>query len=478
MNTIVPVILAGGTGSRLWPVSRAQHPKPFIQLANGQSLLEKVYNRACHFAQAPEIITITNKEYYFKCKAEYEKNLSNNNIFLLEPARRNTAPAIIFSALKVLATYGADAILLILPADHLVENISSFAAHCEQAFAIAEANKLVSFGIKPIFPETGYGYIECGPVYSSSNCHIVSRFIEKPKLQEAETYLQSQSYLWNSGMFCFKARILLQEFARHAPELLAAIKKCWDISQTNITNPSIIELEEQSFNLIQDISIDYALMEKSKEIVAIACDFDWRDIGSWEAFKQLLPADQDGNTIVGNAISIDAKNNFIYSENKIVASIGVDNLTIVDTPDALLVAHRNHSQDVKQVVQILQSQAHKSYLTHRTVIRPWGSYTVLEEGPAFKIKRIIVKPHAALSLQSHQHRSEHWVVVEGSAKVINGPEEYLLKTNESTFVPMQTPHRLSNPNDTVLVIIEVQTGSYLEEDDIRRYEDTYGRDSN
>lgn len=480
-NPFIPVILSGGTGSRLWPISRESHPKPFIKLPDGYTLLQKTFLRAIHLPDVHDIITLTNKEYYLKTKADYEKYLTANHhitlSYLLEPYARNTAPAICLAALKVLAMYGPDAIMLVLPADHLIENLEVFIADCKRAFAIAKENAIVTFGVKPTYPETGYGYIEYHREQASHpGCYRVKRFVEKPGLQLAKKYSQSEKYLWNTGMFCFKAGVFLQELKKHANALLACGKAC--LAQTEKTNKSkqIYLLDKESYAGFDHISIDYALMEKSTEIAVITSRFDWQDIGSWEAYKKLYAADQNGNTILGNAILIDSQDNLIHSEGRMVASIGINNLAVIDTPDALLITHRNLSQEVKQVVAHLKKTAHESYLHPRTVIRPWGSYTVLEEGPAYKIKRIVVKPRASLSLQLHEHRSEHWVVVEGEANVTNGGEIYQLHVNESTFVPMKTPHRLSNTTDKNLIIIEVQTGAYLGEDDIKRLDDTYGRE--
>lgn len=474
-DILVPVILSGGTGSRLWPVSRESHPKPFIKLPDGESLLQKTYLRANYLAHTAEIITLTNKEYYLKSKAEYDAATTAQSIpnsFLLEPLARNTAPAVAFAALKAVATHGHDAILLVLPADHLVADMELFSQYAAKAHALAKANKLVTFGITPRFAETGFGYIERGDALPEGGHHAI-RFVEKPNAALAESYVQSKRYLWNAGMFCFKASTVLQQLEQHAPALLNAIKTCWDASVK--TNTSAIELDAKTFADISDISIDYALMEKSSDIAVIECDFDWQDIGSWEAYKNMFSADKDGNTVMGETVLIDSHDNFIHSDHRMIAAIGINHLAVIDTPDAILITDRNRTQDVKHVVQALKNKSHASYLTHRTVIRPWGSYTVLEEGTSFKIKRIVVKPKASLSLQLHHHRSEHWVVVEGTAKVVNGDKEYLLQTNESTFVPVETKHRLSNPGDKDLIMIEVQTGSYLGEDDIVRFEDTYGR---
>ncbi len=476
-NKIIPIILSGGAGARLWPISRESHPKPFITLPDGQCLLQKTFARACQFTAAAEIMTITNKEYYLKSRAEYEAAgihpypaLS----FLLEPFARNTSAAIALAALKIKQQYGADTIMLVLPADHLITPITAFTAYCQQAFTLAAEGKLVTFGITPSAPETGYGYIECGDVLTANACRA-QRFVEKPTPEVAASYLASGNFLWNSGMFCFQAGTILDQIAKHSPEIMQHATICWEASQQKNTNPDVMQLDEATFANIPSISIDYAVMENSDDIAVIKCDIDWQDIGSWEAYKKLFTADDRGNTILGEAILIDSENNFIHSQTRMVTSIGISNLAIIDTPDAMLITQRDRVQDVKQLVQTLKSNAHESYLTHKTVHRPWGSYTVLEEGPCFKIKRIEVKPGASLSLQMHHRRSEHWVVVEGSASIINGDKEYTLETNESTFVAMNTPHRLSNTTDKPLIMIEVQTGSYLGEDDIVRIDDHYGR---
>ena len=468
---LIPTILCGGAGSRLWPVSRELHPKPFIRLADGQSLLHKAFLRGAAQRGVAEVLTVTNRELLFKTRDEYaEVNATGlATSFILEPFGRGTAAAVAAAALRIVASHGEDAILLVLPADHLIGDPVAFAAAVDEAVRLAATGKLVTFGIRPEGPETGYGYIE-------ARGNDVLRFVEKPSLEVAREYVESGRYLWNSGMFCFAARTVVTEMSQHCPDILDAVRTCLERSRTaQGKGYAQTELDPDTFAAVPDNSIDYALMEQSKRVAVVPCSIGWSDIGSWSAIGALTPADAQRNRVEGSAFLHDVRDCYIRSEARIVGAVGVDDLLIIDTADALLVAHRSRAQDVKHIYGQLKAKGHEAHRLHRTVHRPWGTYTVLEEGPGFKIKRIEVKPGASLSLQMHHKRSEHWIVVSGTAQVVNGEREMVIRTNESTFIPAGNKHRLENPTRDELVIIEVQSGPYLGEDDIVRFDDKYGR---
>lgn len=468
---MIPVILSGGVGARLWPVSRELHPKPFMRLADGQSLLQKAFARAAGLPDVANILTVTNRELYFKTEDEYRtvNPAAAPTSYILEPFGRNTAPAIALAALVVAEMHGENALMLVLAADHLISKHDAFAQAVAQAAKLADEGFLVTFGISPGAPETGYGYIE-------ADGGMAKRFVEKPTLEKAQAYLASGNYLWNAGIFCFRADTLLAEMRIHAPEVLAAASASLVISdRTNKRNSIQIELNADSFRRAPDISIDYALMERSSKVAVVGCDIGWSDIGSWSAISDLVEVDEHGNGVIGDVLLHDSSNCYVQSYDRVVSAVGVSNLIIIDTTDALLVVDRSRVQDVKQVVAELKARAHDAYKMHRMMHRPWGTYTVIEEGARFKIKRIEVKPGASLSLQMHYHRSEHWIVVSGVAKVVNGERNFMVGTNESTFIPAGHRHRLENPGVVNLVMIEVQSGEYLGEDDIVRFEDHYGR---
>ena len=468
---LIPVILCGGSGSRLWPVSRELHPKPFIRLADGQSLLQKAFLRAAVLPGVEEILTVTNRELFFKTEDDYRelKRPGLATSFILEPFARNTAPAIASAILQVIRQHGEEALLLVLPADHLIADEAAFGEAVAEAVELAREGRIVTFGIRPDRPETGYGYIE-------AQDRQVVRFVEKPSLAKAQEYLSRDTYLWNSGMFCFSAGAMRREMESHCPELLAAAEACFAQSRfAQGKEFAEVALDAQSFGKAPDISIDYAVMEKSAHMAVVPCNIGWNDIGSWNALGDLVAPDAAGNRVEGQALLHDTSNCYVRSDARMVAAVGVDNLLIIDTPDALLVVDRERAQDVKHVYSQLKAGGNETYKLHRTVHRPWGTYTVLGEGSRFKIKRIEVKPGASLSLQMHHHRSEHWIVVSGMARVVNGEQELFVRTNESTYIPAGHRHRLENPGILDLVMIEVQSGEYLGEDDIVRFEDVYGR---
>jgi mannose-1-phosphate guanylyltransferase/mannose-6-phosphate isomerase len=470
---LVPVILCGGAGSRLWPLSREQHPKPFIKLKDGFSLLQKALLRATQLNGVEHVVTITNRELFFKvedeCQALNLKNIQYS--YLLEPVGRNTAPAIVTAALHIQELYGDKAQILILPADHLIQDDHAFHEAVKTAKALATSGKLVTFGIKPDYPETGFGYIE-------AQDQQVLRFIEKPSLDRAQEFIDNGQFYWNSGMFCLPVGSLLEQTQIYAPELYTKTSEAY-LAARLAKGLNFLQIElPAEFAEVPDISIDYALMEPLSQkngISVVPCQLDWSDIGSWNALGAMIEADAKDNRVVGEVLLEDSQNVLVYGDSRVIGGVGLKDLIIVDTPDALLIAHKDQAQAVKNLYNQLKQKSHQVYKTHRTVHRPWGTYTVLEQGPCFKIKRIEVKPGASLSLQMHYHRSEHWVVVSGMAKVLNGDQEFLIQTNESTYIPAGHRHRLHNPGKIPLVMIEVQSGNYLEEDDIVRFDDVYGR---
>ncbi len=475
---LIPVIISGGVGSRLWPVSREAHPKPFIKLPDHDTLLAKTYRRAISLPGVDFLLTVTNREHYFKTRDEYLSVDDHRKItkdFVLEPTGRNTAAAVAIAALRLLDRFGEDVIMLVLPADHLVEKQAEFSNAVKAACLLAQQGNLVTFGLKPLSLETGFGYMGSGTALSLNEDvqgFRVSEFIEKPPLDQARQLIESGQYFWNSGMFCFTAKTFLTELEKYAPSVYRSVNECWGKIDKAV-DPVV--LNEELFERVPDISVDCAVMEKSAQVAMVIGAFDWSDIGSWSSMASLVLADQNGNRVNGEARFINATNCYVSSERALVAVVGVQDLIIVETSDALLVVDKAHVQDVKKIVESLKADGHEAYRLHKTVTRPWGTYTVLEDGDRFKIKRIVVRPGAALSLQMHHHRSEHWVVVEGIARVTNGETEKFVRTDESTYIPSGTKHRLENPGAINLVMIEVQSGDYLDEGDIIRFDDQYGR---
>ncbi|MGY6251905.1 mannose-1-phosphate guanylyltransferase/mannose-6-phosphate isomerase [Paraburkholderia caledonica] len=470
--SLLPIILCGGAGSRLWPVSRESHPKPFIRLADGESLLQKAFLRAVTLPGVKEVLTVTNRELFFKTEDDFREVNTKGcpTSFILEPFGRNTAAAVATAALHTAKAHGDQTVMLVLAADHLIADQAAFAKAVAAAQKLAQAGRVVTFGVQPLTPETGYGYLE-------ADGENVVRFVEKPSLDKAREYLASGKFLWNSGMFCFTARTILKEMQQHCPEILDAVAECMEKSPSaqGTDGGAQIRLEPGCFGAVPDVSFDYAVMEKCEHAAVVSCDIGWTDVGSWTALSDLSPADASGNRVEGEALLFEVKNCYVRGGNRLIGAVGVENLIVIDTPDALLLANKDRAQDVKQIFAELKLRGHETYKVHRTVHRPWGTYSVLEEGPHFKIKRIKVKPGASLSLQMHHHRNEHWVVVSGMAKVVNGEKELFVSTNESTYIPAGHKHRLENPGVVELVMIEVQSGEYLGEDDIVRFEDIYGR---
>lgn len=473
-KVLVSVILSGGAGTRLWPVSRRAHPKPFMQLVDGESLAEKTFRRALNVTGDAPVLTVTSRDYYFYTRDLYDGMVGegHEHPFLLEPVGRNTAPAIALAAHFLEQRLGPGALMLILPADHLIRDEERFQAAVSEARSLAERGYLVTFGIHPTQPETGYGYIRKGQRIANSQGYDVAAFVEKPDEDTAVRYVRSGEYEWNSGMFCFGAAAFLEALRQHAPDIAVAAETCWK-GMDREARP--LEIPLDLFSACPANSIDYAVMEKASNCAVVSGDFGWSDIGSWKAMSELYESDEAGNRIQGKAVVVESRNCFIKGEGRLVAVVGVNDLVIVDTGDAVLVAARERAQDVKEVVNQLSDLKDQAAEYHQTVHRPWGSYSILEDADDCKVKRLVVKPGQVLSLQMHHKRAEHWTVIRGVAKVRIDREEFLLRPNESTYIPVETQHRLENPGSEDVHLIEVQTGDYFGEDDIVRYEDIYGR---
>lgn len=468
---ILPIIMAGGTGSRLWPLSRELYPKQFLMLTGEQSMLQQTVARLSGIEHQIPLL-VCNEEHRFIAAEQMRLAGYKHGGIILEPVGRNTAPAIALAALQAIndASDDEDPVLLVLAADHIIEREDAFKESVEKALPFALSGKLVTFGIVPTAPETGYGYIKSGD--QQGDAFSVSKFVEKPDSITAEKYVTCGNYYWNSGMFLFRASRYLEELEKFAPEMLAICKSAMD---TPLSDTEFVRVNKDIFSKCPDDSVDYAVMEKSKDVVVIPMDAGWSDVGSFTALWEVSKKDENQNVIKGDVISVDSTSNYIYAENKLVTTVGVDNLVIVETKDAILIASKNNVQHVKEVVNKLKALDREEHKIHREVYRPWGKYDSIDFGKRDQVKRITVKPGGKLSIQKHFHRSEHWIVVSGTASVLNGNKTIIVTENESTYIPLGTIHALENPGKIPLEMIEVQTGSYLGEDDIVRFDDLYGR---
>jgi len=466
---ITPIIISGGSGTRLWPLSRKLQPKQFISLGNDTTLFQDTILRLPNEAEDP--IIICNEDHRFLAAEQLREINKISTGIILEPIGKNTAPAIALAALKLYSS-SEDPILLVLPADHMIEDIHSFHEAIKVAETLAIQNKLVTFGVLPNKAETGYGYIEAEMDLDSEFYNIKS-FKEKPNQINANKYFKSRKYLWNSGMFMFKSSIYLQELEKFAPDILDCCKKSL---KEDLQDLDFIRIVNEEFFKCPELSIDYAVMEHTKSSVVVPLDANWNDVGSWESLMNSKLKDNKGNVVEGDVILDNVKNTFAYSSNRLVSAVGVSDLIIVDTSDALLVTSTKYSQDIKNIVAKLKDQNRPEAVNHRKVFRPWGYYDSLDVGDGFQAKRICVRPGQKISLQKHNHRSEHWVVVSGTAKITCGDKIYNLEKNQSTYIPKGEVHRIENQGTIDLEIIEVQTGDYLGEDDIIRLEDDYQRD--
>jgi mannose-1-phosphate guanylyltransferase/mannose-6-phosphate isomerase len=460
-----PVILSGGSGTRLWPLSRELYPKQLLCLVGEQTLLQQAVARLDGLEDVSAPVFVCNEEHRFLVAEQLrEMNVTPADI-VLEPVGRNTAPALTLAALGATAG-GEDPLLLVMPADHVIRDIAAFHKAVRQASKLAEQGRLVTFGIVPQSAETGYGYIR------RRQGHEVAAFVEKPDAKTAAGYLQSGEYLWNSGMFLLRASVWLDELRQQQPKILDA---CEVALRGSRRDGDFRRIAKDAFVLCPNDSIDYAVMEKTRRAAVVPLDAGWSDIGAWSALWQVCSQDASGNVVQGDVVAHDTRNALLIAQHRLLGAVGVEDVIVVETPDAVLVAHKDRAQDVKEIVARLRHSKRTEHLTHRRVHRPWGSYEGVDSGERFQVKRLVVKPGASLSLQMHHHRAEHWVVVKGTARVTRGDEVLLLSENQSTYIPIGTRHRLENPGTTPLEIIEVQSGSYLGEDDIVRFDDHYNR---
>ena len=476
---MIPVILSGGSGTRLWPLSREAFPKQFLNLLGEQSLLQATWSRIAPLATSAPLV-VANEEHRFMVAEQLREADCTPAGILLEPVGRNTAPAIAIAAIEAMRD-GGDPLLLVLPSDHVIADAEGFRAAVRQAMPAALAGRLITFGIVPTGPETGYGYIQSGGRQSGSRqsegSHSdgvlpVAQFVEKPDAGTASRYVASGDYFWNSGMFLFRASVYLAELQQHRPDMLAACREALEKAKRD---EDFIRLDKTAFAASPSDSIDYAVMEKTAHASVLPISVGWNDVGSWSALWEVAEQDGNGNAHHGDVIAQGCRDTLAWGNGRLVALLGLENVVVVDTDDAVLVAHKDHVQDVKGIVAELKKRERPEPTWHRKVYRPWGSYDSIDMGERFQVKRITVKPGAALSLQMHHHRAEHWIVVSGTGRITRGDETIILSENQSTYIPLGVKHRLENPGVMPLELIEVQSGSYLGEDDIVRFEDVYGR---
>ncbi len=469
---IIPVILAGGSGTRLWPLSRQHYPKQLLKLFGDKTMLQQTLLRLTGLSDLAAPIVVCNVEHRFMVAEQLHEIGLTDSAIILEPLARNTAPALALAALHA-RDKATNPTLLVLSADHMIRDVEQFQRAVKIAVEAAEQNHLVTFGVHPTHPETGYGYIKTRQnPENPQESYAVEQFVEKPNLETAQGYLKAGCYYWNSGMFVFKSDVFLNELQTHSPAVVKAAEQSRVLAVRDL---DFIRVDKESFATAPNISIDYALMEKSTNVVCVPLNAGWSDVGDWKSFWDVSQKDSLGNSFIGDSIDVGSTNTLVFSNDKLVATLGVDNLMIINTPDAVLIADKSQAQHVKTIISHIEKQNRSEHLQHREIYRPWGCYDAIDDGDRYQVNRIRVKPGASLSLQLHHHRAEHWIVVKGTALVQRGDETMLLSENESTYIPVGTRHRLSNPGKIPLEIVEVQSGPYLDEDDVIRYEDSYGR---